>query len=132
MLKEDYIEDIAKSLNLCNYQIAELTRIKEELEKRLAAALEHGDEGQKTYVCGKYKLQLTTGWNYTLDKEEYGLMKGHIPKELDPVKERVAYDIDKKVIRENWKYASADDLVLLNKIISTNPKKLSVKIMAGI
>lgn len=132
MLKEDYIEDIAKTLNLCNYQLAELTRVKEELEQRLAASLEHGDEGQKTYICGKYKIQVTTGFNYTLDKEEYALMKSRINNDFDPVKERIAFDIDKKVIRDNWKYASAQDLLLLNKIIITNPKKLAVKVMAAV
>ena len=71
MLREDYIKDTAKTLQQINYQVAELLRIKEELEQRLAATLEHGEEGQTTYVEGRYKIVVKTGFNYTLDKDEY-------------------------------------------------------------
>jgi hypothetical protein len=132
MLKNEYIEDLAKSLNLCNYQIAELTRVKEEMEKRLCATLDHGDEGQKTYVSGGYKITMTTGWNYTLDKEEYKIMKSRIPAGLDPVVERMAYDIEKRVIKQNWPYASGEEQKLLESVIKINPKKLNVKSMMGV
>ncbi|MEK0411948.1 MAG: hypothetical protein RJA03_461, partial [Pseudomonadota bacterium] len=56
MLREDYIKDTAKTLNQINYQIAELTTMKSELEQRLAAALEHGSEEQRTYNEGRYKI----------------------------------------------------------------------------
>ena len=56
MLKHEAILETASVLDRIAYEMAELARIKEELERRMMALLEHGDEGQKTYVEGKYKI----------------------------------------------------------------------------
>lgn len=128
MLKEDYIKETAGVLEMIAYQIADLTRVKEELEKRLAATLEHGEEGQKTYVEGRYKITVKTGVNYTLDKEEYESIGKRLPAQFDPVTKVVKYELNKKVIREAYVYGSNEDKEILDAILSTKPAKLSVTI----
>lgn len=126
------IEDIAKTLNTISYEIAELSRIKEELELQLSSLILHPDEGQKTYTFGKYDITMTTGYNYVLDVEEYNLMKNKLPACFNPVKEKVKFEIDKKIVREAKKYASKEELLLLSSMITEKPKKLHVRISAGV
>lgn len=123
-------EDIT-TLNLVNFQIAELAEIKERLEARIAESLHHGEDYSKTYQQGKFKVTVSTGWNYTLDKEEYQILESRIPEAFNPVRTRLAYDIDKQVLRDAEKYGSADDLMLLSHFITKKPKKLSIRITAG-
>lgn len=131
MLREDYIKDTAKTLNQINYQIAELTRMKEELEQRLAATLEHSDEGQKTYVEGRYKITVRTGFNYTLDKEKYEMLGRHLNSSIDPITRVTKYEINKKTLREAYVHASQKELEILNEIISKKPAKLNVTITSA-
>jgi len=126
------IKDNVATLNLINYQIAELNRIKEELEARVCALLEHGDEGSKTYIADKYKVTVSTGYNYTLDKEEYEIIASRLSPKFDPVTKRIAYDLDKSIIKDIEKYGNADDLAVLASFVSKKPKKLHVKIFAGV
>ena len=132
MLKHEAILETASVLDRIAYEMAELARIKEELERRMMALLEHGDEGQKTYVEGKYKILVKTGYNYTLDKEKYELLSRHLNSSLDPVNRVTKYEINKKILRESYLHASERELDILNEIISKKPAKLSVTITAGI
>ena len=132
MDQREQIIDYAKTLNTINYEIAELARIKEELEARLSALLEHGDDGSKSYVCDKYKVTVTTGYNYTLNKEEFMTIGSRIPHCFNPVKQKTVYELDKSIIRDAEKYGSTDDLNLLAQIISKKPKKLHVSIKAAV
>ena len=129
--REQMVE-YAKTLNTINYEIAELARIKEELEARLCALLEHGDDGSKTYVCEKYKVTVTTGYNYTLNKEEYMTIGSRLPNCFNPVRMKTSFELDKTIIKDAEKYGSVDDLNLLAQIISKKPKKLHVKIGAAV
>ena len=131
MNREDELVDNVKTLNLISYQIAELQRIKEELEARVCALLEHGNEGSKTYIVDKWKVTCKTGYNYSLDKEEYDILESHLKPCFNPVRKRVSYDLDKQVIRDTYKYACGDDLKLFNKLISRKPSKLAVTLKAG-
>jgi translation elongation factor EF-Ts len=132
MLQQDAINDTVTTLNLVNYQVAELLRIKEELEARLCALLEHGDEGSKTYTHNKHKITVSTGYNYSLNKEEYEILGSRLLPCFDPVRKRVAYDLDKTIIRDAEKYGSAEELALLAQFLEKKPKKLHVKIIAGV
>jgi len=132
MLREDYIKDTAKTLNQINFQLADLTRMKEELEQRLAATLEHSDEGQKTYIEGRYKITVRTGFNYTLDKEEYESVGKRLPVQFDPVTKSVKYELNKKIIRDVYSYGSAYDVEVLEQIIKKKPSKLHVSIEAAV
>ena len=82
---EDEINDNVSTLNTINYQIAELYRIKEELEKRVAALLQHGDDYSKTYLCNKFKVTVKTSYIYSLDKDEYEIMGSRLPSRFNPV-----------------------------------------------
>lgn len=132
MDKRDQIIDYAKTLNTISYEIAELTRIKEELEARLCALMEHTDDGSKSYIMDKYKITISTGYNYSLNKEEFAIIGSQIPECFNPVKQKISFEIDKRIIKEAEKYASKEELNLLATIISKKPKKLAVKITAGI
>jgi hypothetical protein len=132
MLKHDAIKDSVITLNLINYQMAELARIKEELEARVCALLEHGDDGSKTYTVEKHKVTVKTGYIYSLDKEEYEVVGNLLPECFNPVQKRVSYHLDKQVIRDAERYASSEELVLLSKMISKKPSKLAVSIKAAI
>lgn len=132
MNKDDAIKDNLLTLNLINYQIAELSRIKEELESRVCALVEHSDEGSKTYTYDKFKVTVTTGYNYSLNKEEYEQMNSHIKDCFNPVRKRSAYDLDKQIIRDIKKYGSEEDLKLFESYISVKPKKIHVSIKAGV
>lgn len=128
----DEIQELITTLNNINFQIAELARIKESLEPRLVGLLNHGDEGSKSYTQGKFKVTATTGYNYTLNKDEYEVLAHRIPKCFQFVTQRIAYDLDKSAIREAEKYASAEELELISRVLVKKPKKLHVRITAGI
>lgn len=129
---ESKIKELATALNTCQYQIAELSRIKEALEDKLCNILQHPGEGQKTYTHGQYDITVSTGYNYTLDKDEYQILCNQFKDCFNPVTTRIAYDISKAIIRDTETYGSMEDIALLAKVVSKKPKKLSVKIKAGL
>lgn len=131
-VRDGEVQELIGTLNNINFQMAELARIKEALEPRLSSLLNHTDEGSKTYVEGKYKVTATTGYNYTLNKDEYEILGHRIPKCFQFVTQRVAYDLDKSAIREAEKYASAEELELISRMLVKKPKKLHIRITAGI
>ncbi|MBP9829807.1 MAG: hypothetical protein KBD04_07245 [Proteobacteria bacterium] len=124
--------DKVKILNLINYKIAELIQDKEQLEAQLLAESGHGDEGSKTYKIGTFKCTITTGYIYSLNKEEYEIMKSRLPKEFDPVKTKISYEVNPKIMKDAEKYASKEDLLLLSDVISKKNKKPHFKIQAGV
>ncbi len=130
--QKDTINELVSTLNTINYQVAELLRIKEELEGRLNAFIEHPDEGSKTYIYGKNKVTITSGYNYTLNKEEYEAIGSRLPPCFNPVTQRIAYDLNKTIIRDCEKYGSSEELQLLSQVLSKKAKKLHVKITAAV
>ena len=132
MIRNDELQDLISTLNSINYQVAELLRIKEELEPRVAKLLEHGDDGSKTYTAGRYKVTCKSGWIYSLNKEEYEINGARMPACFKVVKQRIAYDVDKNAIKDIEKYGNADDLNLLASFVSKKPSKLNIKITAGV
>jgi len=132
MLRENDIKETAQTLETIAYQVAELLRIKEELEKRMAALLEHGDEGQRTYIQDKWKITVKTGYNYTLDKEKYEMLSRHLSSSIDPINRVTKYEINKKILRESYQYASDKEREILAEIITKKPAKLNVSITAGV
>lgn len=129
---EELINEKVKALDFVNYQMSELVEIKQKLELEIIEDLKHVHEGQKSYDIGKYKVTIKTDYIYSLDKEEYGVMKSHIPQEFNPVKESVSYTIDKRIIKKAEEYASNDDLMLLGKLISKKPGKPNVKVLPNV
>lgn len=126
--KSDVIRDTAMTVEMISYQIADLLRVKEELEEKLKVLLNHPEEGSKTYVYGKYKITATTGFIYTLDKDGYMLYAGELAPSFNPVSMKTIFELNKQIIRDCEKYGSARDLSLLSKMISKKPKKLHIRI----
>lgn len=129
---QELINEKVKALDFVNYQISELAEIKQKLELEIIESLEHVHEGQKSYEVGKYKVTVKTDYIYSLDKEEYAVLKSHLPQEFNPVKESISYTIDKRIIKKAEDYASSDDLMLLGKLISKKPGKPNVKVLANV
>lgn len=132
MNKKDEIQDLISALNNVNFQIAELQRIKEALEPRVAQLLGHGDDGSKTYTEGKWKITCKSGWIYTLNKDEFEINGSRLPACFKVVRQRIAYDVDKNAIKDIERYGSSDDLNILATFVSKKPSKLNVKITAGV
>jgi hypothetical protein len=129
--REERIKETALTLHTISLQVAELLRIKEELEARLNALLEHGDDCQKTYTYGKWKVTIKSGFNYTLNIEEYETLGHFLPKGFDPVQKKVKYEVNKNIIKACESYGSAEEKELLSKFVGKKPTKLHVKITPG-
>ena len=126
------INDIVNTLNLINYEVAELLRIKEELEAKINVMIGHPEDSQKTYTLGAHKVTITRKYNYSLDKEEYEAIGYRLPEQFNPVKMKTIYELDKKIIKAAEMYASESDMQVLSSFISKKEAKLHVKITAGV
>lgn len=124
--------EYAESLETISYQMAELARIKESIEAKLCVLLHHNNEGSKSYIVDRYKVTVSTGYIYSLDKEEYQIIHSSIPKCFNPVRTKTSYEIDKNIIKEAEKYGSKQDLDILAKIITKKPKKLHISVKAAV
>jgi hypothetical protein len=136
--KLDAIGEVIKEIERAKFYIADCTKVKNELEAHLAALLEHG-EGQKTYYEAGFEICVKSLSNYSLDKEEYEILKNRIPSEFDPVrkskKEVITYNLDKKVIKNIMTYGD-DELKKLvfeahdgkRALIEEKPRSLSISI----
>lgn len=122
------LEDRINTLDKIKYQIAELSRIKEELEQSVAKMLEHNKNTSKTYLVGKYSVTVTTGFNYRINKKEYEVIKDSLPKCFNPVYETVSLKVRESIWDEVHQYGDEDDIAMLKSYISRNPAKLHVKI----
>lgn len=139
--KSSKIADLVKDIKRAADSVAELNRIKDELELTLAAMLCHSEEGQKTYYEAGYTIEIKASVNYALDKDEYEAIKNFIPSEFDCVKktknEVITYTLDKKVIRNCKTYASDELKKMLfegseqrKPLLTEKPRSLTVNIRA--
>ncbi len=125
------IKEHLVNLNLVNYKIAELKQIKEDLEQIIINQIGRGDmsfEGQKTHEIGRFKVEVTTDYNYKINKTEYEIYKHHLPQEFDPVISEVKYRINKKAFKSIDMYGSEEQKLIRDKFITLEPAKPSVKI----
>ena len=132
------IGEVIKEIERAKFYIADCTKVKNELKAHLAALLEHG-EGQKTYYEAGFEICVKSLTNYSLDKEEYEIIKNRIPPEFDPIrkskKEVITYNLDKKVIKNIMTYGD-DELKKLvfdahdgkRPLIEEKPRTLSISI----
>lgn len=132
VLREERIQETALTLHTISLQVAELLRIKEELEKRLNALLEHGDDCQKTYTYGRWKITAKSGYNYSLDIDEYKTIGHFLPKGFDPVTEVKKFELNKNIIKACEKYGSEEEKELMKKFVTAKPSKLHIKILPGV
>ena len=130
--REERIQETAMTLHAISLQVAELLRIKEELEARLNALLEHGDDCQKTYTYGRWKVTVKSGYNYSLNIDEYETMGHFLPKGFDPVRKVLKHELNKNIIKACEQYGSEEEKALMKKFVSLKPSKLHVKVSAGV
>jgi hypothetical protein len=130
--KSERIEETALTLHQVSLQIAEMQRIKEELDKRLNALLEHSDDCQTTYTHGRWKITVKSGYIYSLDKEEYDTIGHFLPKGLDPVNKVTKYELNKNVIKACRSLGSKEENELLDQFVTRKPSKIHIKVYPGV
>jgi hypothetical protein len=147
MDNEHRIEDILKTINLVNYQVAELVDIKTKLERQLIELMgraifitddngkyimtDIAHEGVKQHIVGKYKFKIKTDYNISVNKEEYEIIKCSLRTEFNPVIEKIAFSVNNKVLKDIEKYGSDDDKCLIQQFIVKTPAKPYVSIEAN-
>lgn len=141
------IEDTLKTINLVNYQIAELVDIKAKLERQLIEDMgrarfitdddgkhimtDISHEGLKQHIVGKYKFKIKTDYNISVNKEEYEVVKCILRAEFNPVVEKIALSINNKLLKDVEKYGSDEDKSLVQQFIVKTPAKPYVSIEAN-
>lgn len=117
-------------ITLCeaNRKIEALTKLKQELEAEIAKELHHDVDGSKTYRHEGYKVTLTTGYNYMLDKDKYRELHKLLPDQLNPVSEKIIYEISPTAIKNAEKFADQQTMNIISEFVSKKPKKLHVRI----
>ena len=133
-MNQERIIDQIKTLENVNFQLAELKRIKEELEATIIKEVEHDKVGQKTYIFDKYALTVKTEYNYILNKKEYADLDGEslIPERWNPIEETMVYKINKAQLKSAYEYAGDDVVALLDEFIKPSPAKPHIKIGAAV
>ena len=138
-----HLHSMLVHLSHVNFQLAELKNIKEVVEEKLLeefdrirrdeegnAVLTH--EGTKQHYYGSHKITIKTDYIYTLDKDEYSIFRDSLPERLNPVEEKVKFEINKRLLRDFMKYASDDEKEILDKVLSKRPGKPNVKVEANV
>jgi len=129
MSRKDKLVETAKELMMINEQIKDLEKIKSSLNERMRIIFNHAkEEGSSTYREEGFEVCITTGFNYSLDKGKYKVMKGQINSVFNPVKEKVSYELDKTIIRDCEKYGDVADKIALSEVLKKTPKKLYVTV----
>lgn len=134
------INEYLRELDRINYQVAELIRIKGELEKlvleqtRRVEYDENGKitnilkEGRHQHIIGKYKVKIKTDMICKVNKAEYEVIKGMLRDEFNPVRTSISYRVDNKVLNNVRLYGSKEDNETLNKFLSFDFAKPNVSL----
>jgi len=125
------IKDKIIFLEQIKYQVAELLNMKAAIEKELQEYFHKDKDGQTTYAFERWNVEITTGWNYKLNKKKYAEWEDMITPRFNPIKETVKLEINKKIYRECEEFGSDDDRLALSEFTSKSEKKLNVKITPG-
>jgi hypothetical protein len=132
------INEHLANLDRINYQVAELLRIKAEIEKLVILETGRGEfdgsgnlikitkEGRHQHLIGKYKIKIKTDLLYKVNKEEYEIIKNSLREEFNPIKTSISYRVDKKTLASIDLYGSEEDKKLIDKFISFDFAKPNV------
>ena len=93
-----------------NYELKNIQQDKADEESRLRDLLDHTKDGAHTHHFDKYKVTITTGYNYALDVEKYRDHAIMIDPKFDPVRVITKYELNKKTIRDCELYGGNDNL----------------------
>ncbi len=122
------MKELIEGIKEANRKIELLSQSKAQLEAALAQELHHDIDGSKTYHTDGYKVTLTTGYNYQLDKTKYQELVNQLPDELNPVTEKISYEISPSAIKNIEKYGDPQMALLVGSFISKKPKKLYIRV----
>jgi hypothetical protein len=117
-----------KELEKVNKQLAKLTLRKEELTDMIISGMKHNHEGQRTYECGVWKVEIRTPFTYSLNKKLYETGSITLPDNFNPIKESVSYSIDKGLCDKYMLDAPKKVRDALAELIDKKPGKASVVI----
>lgn len=125
---EEFLATSIQELNKVNKQLAKLGVKKEELTSSIISAMGHQREGQRTYEYAEWKIEIKTPVVYSLNKKLYESKKSDIPDGFNPVKESVAYFIDKRMCDQYLENSPNYIKNMLVEMIDKKPGKASVTI----
>lgn len=128
----DIIQDLIYHIEQCNQDIDQLSLAKQSSENKLKEMLCHTKHGQHTHQFKDYKITITTGSNYSIDKNKYAdylMSSNKIDERFNIVKIITKYDVNEKAIKDIDVYGTEHDRKLKNSFIKETPRKLHVKII---
>jgi hypothetical protein len=139
---EDLDEHIA-NLDWINFQIADLKLAKEKLENfilELIGSVEYVDDeivnishaGSKTHNSGRYKITVTTDYNYKINKEAYEQLKEKISPEFDPVIKEEKYRVSKNIYFALDKFGSIEEKKARDKFITLEFAKPRIEVKKNV
>ncbi len=136
--QQELLSEHVRNLDKVNYQIAELKRIKDLIEKQIiihtgrASFDDEGNiihvekEGAETQVIDKYKVTIKTDKLYRINKNEYEIIEHTLRDEFNPVKKEFKYSINKSVYNNVLVYGSEDDKMIMDSFVEIEFAKPSV------
>lgn len=126
------IKDLIVHIQQCSHDIERISLDKQASEQRLKEMLGHTKHGSHTHEFLDYKITVTTGSNFTLDKNafaDYLMGDRKIDSRYDVVKPVSSYEINKKALTNLDMFGSQADIELKNKFIRQSDKKLHIRIV---
>jgi hypothetical protein len=124
--REQYLEESIKELDSVNKKLAKLLVRKEELTDQIIGALGHEHEGQKSYEYGVWKIEVKTPFTYSLNKKLYESFDVRLLEKYNPIKESIAYSVDKRLCEDYLSKAPDKVRALLIDLIDKKPGKAGV------
>ncbi len=126
LAREWHLEDSIKELDSLNKKMARLLLRKEELTEEIIAHIGHEHEGQRSYEYNIWKIEVKTPVTYSLNKKLYESAKYKLPYEYNPIKETMAYTVDKKQCEYFLNNSPSEIRDLLIELIEKKPGKASI------
>jgi hypothetical protein len=125
-IQERFFVESVTELQKVNKKLAQLNMRKEELTEQIIGSLEHDHEGQKTYEYGTWKIEVKTPFVYSLNKKMYESGDIELPLDYNPIKQSIAYSIDKRLCDKYMQEAPEEVRDVLIGLIDKKPGKPSV------
>ena len=87
-------------------------------------------EGRRTHYIGKYKADIKTDMNVSINKSEYEILRTQLRTEFDPIVIKQSYGIDNKVLKNLEDYGSIEDRQLVDGFLIKKPAKPHITLQA--
>lgn len=130
------------NLEMINYQLGDLKRIKEALEKKILTNIglvkyegskitSVAHDGAQTLIIDRYKLVIKTNKLYKIDKKDYESLVSNIPNSLNPVRKSFKYVIDRGKMEEIEQSGSKEEKELVASFVGFDYSKPSIIITSN-